>query len=91
MKTEWHLLPWDALEEVAKAAMSGNNQPGRSADDWKNIPDKFGYAFDKIMRHLAERKRGKLKDDESGINPLAHLIFDALIALYGDMHDKRTE
>lgn len=88
MKTEWSLLPWDAIEEVVKAAMSGNIKSGRLPDDWKNIPDKLNYAFDKIMRHLMERKKGKLKDDESGINPLAHLIFDALIALYGDMHDR---
>lgn len=91
MKTKWSLLDLDALEEVVKAAMFGNSKPGRTAGDWKNIPDKFEYAFDKIMRHLAERKRGKLKDDESGLNPLAHLIFDALIALYGDMHDNRKE
>lgn len=87
MKIEWSLLPWDALEEVVKAAMSGNTRPGRVADDWKERPDKFGYSFDKIIRHLMERRRGKLKDEESGINPLAHLIFDALIALYGDIHD----
>lgn len=89
-KLEWDQLNWEVYSEVVKAAMFGNQKPGKNPDDWKAMPGKFDYAFPKIMRHLIERKLGKMRDDESGLNPLAHLIRDAEIALYGDIHDKDT-
>lgn len=91
MKTEWHLLDPDVLEAIAQAAMFGNTKPGRVSDDWKGIPDKWVYARDKIARHLAARARGQMADEESGLNPLAHMIFDAMIALYGDIHGHKKD
>jgi hypothetical protein len=85
-KDDWSLVPWGPMKLVVRAFMSGNNKPGRQRDDWKQLPEWRDRMFMKIMRHLMEwYVGGSTRDSESRIHPLAHLICDALIALWHSM------
>ena len=78
-KTEWHLIPWRELEEVARVFMYGKSK--YSEDDWENVENKRSVYFDAAMRHLTAWWNGE-KKDESEFSHLAHAICCLLILLW---------
>ena len=63
------LLPFDALEEIARVLEFGAKKHGRR--DWERGLSWSGLAA-KILRHLFAWMRGADRDDESGRLHLAH-------------------
>ena len=77
-KPRYDLLPPEALEEVVQALTWGVQAHG--ARNWET-GQPWGSRFAKIMRHCWEWMRGVEKDKETGLNPLAHAIVQALFLL----------
>jgi hypothetical protein len=75
-KLQMNLLPWDALEEVAKVLTAGAKK--YSPNGWKTVPDKVERYEAALIRHLAAYKRGEDLDPEDGLSHLAHLACNAL-------------
>jgi hypothetical protein len=83
VKTQWSLLPFRELESVAQAFMSGNNQPGRKSDDWKDKPDYKTECLNAAMRHIINYQIiGRC--DEDGIKHISQAIARLLMIDYYD-------
>jgi hypothetical protein len=81
-KTELqYILAMKGLDEVAKVGSFG----AKKYDQWNYMA---GMPWMKlagsIARHLTDWIRGHDKDEESGLHPLAHLVYDALMLLEYD-------
>lgn len=87
-KLEWHLLPWDALEEVVKVFMGGKDKYG--ANNWRTPPGfKREEVLNAIQRHtVAMVKDKKFDHDSPDTYHAAHLVCEALFYLWYEMHDK---
>lgn len=79
-KTEWRLLPWRELEEVARVLMHGNTK--YRENDWQLVDGKREKYFDAAMRHLTAWWGGESIDPESGLSHLAHAACCLLILLW---------
>ena len=80
-KTKWDLIPYGALDEVAKVYTGG----AKKYDDWnwaKGI--KYSRIFAAMMRHLIAfwwyKKR--INEEDFGLHHLAHAIWGALTLLH---------
>lgn len=73
-----YVLAMPGLEEVAKVGMVGAQEYGQ----WNY---KAGGSYMRFLgscsRHLIDFIMGFDKDKKSGLNPLAHLIFDCLMIM----------
>ncbi len=87
-KTEWTLLPFEQLEDVAKVLMAGAEK--YSPDNWKKCNDTKRYK-DALMRHVVSYIIGKKTDKESGKPHLAHAICNCLFLMYFDDMEKQSE
>lgn len=87
-KLEWHLLPLDAMAEVVKVLMDGKKNPEYGANNWRTPPYfKREEVFNSAQRHLTDRFfAGEVMDKKSGRYAMAHLVCNALFALYYDIH-----
>lgn len=86
-KLRWDLLPLDLIEEVVKVYHFGAKKyaPNR----WKNLPDAENRYYSALMRHLSAYRKGETKDEESGLHPLAHVIWNGLALLYFALKKKQ--
>lgn len=76
-KAPLDLLPWDALEPVARVLGFGAEKYGRS--NWRGLePHRVEGA---LLRHLAAHRRGEASDPDTGESHLAHLACNALFLL----------
>ena len=85
-KPEWHLMPFDALEEVVKVLMSGKKNYG--PNDWRQ-PPMFSEeeVYDSLQRHIKSRFFAReMSDKKSGLYHTAHIACNALFALYYDLY-----
>lgn len=92
-KVEWHLLPWDALEQVVRVMMMGKVKYGEY--NWTGGLPASSY-FDSEMRHRIAEWRGQDNDLESKLAHDAHVAANALMKLattlrHGDAFDDRPE
>ncbi len=74
-----YLLAMEGLEEVARVGEYG---AAKYKDRWnyrKGMP--WMKLCGSISRHLRDFILGRDKDKESGLRPLAHLVFDGLMLL----------
>ncbi len=81
-KTDWSLLPWDAVEEIVKVLQFGAGK----YSPW-NWAEKGGFKFSRLfnssMRHvIAWFWKREDKDPETGISHLAHLGCNVLFLLH---------
>lgn len=85
-KVRMDLLPWDALEEVAKVLTFGANK----YDDrnWEKGID-YSRLFAAAHRHLAAWHLRRGVDPESGLNHLAHAACDILMLLAFELRGMR--
>lgn len=79
-KPQLSLLPWDALEAVARVLEYGIRKYG-VRDSWRTVPDGHRRYVDAALRHLAAVAQGEDTDSESGLPHLAHAACSALFAL----------
>lgn len=87
-KTEWTLLPFEQLEDVAKVLMVGAEK--YSPDNWKKCDDIKRYK-DALMRHVVSYISGDKTDKESGKSHLAHAVCNCLFLMYFDDMEKKSE
>lgn len=88
-KIEWHLLPWDAVEEVVKVLMYGKAK--YSARNWEKGMD-WDRLFDASMRHKVDWwQRGEEVAQDSKIRHLAHEACNVLFALAYELRGKGTD
>ncbi len=78
-KAPWHLLPWDAVEQVVKVLQFGAKKYAER--NWeKGLPHSKTFAA--TQRHLVDWfQNGLDADDETGLHPLAHAACEMLFAL----------
>ena len=87
-KLPWHLLPYDALEEVVKVLQFGAQK--YSDRGWEQgIP--YSRVFSAIMRHAKSWWQGESRDPETGLSPLAHLACEVLFILAFELRGMRRE
>jgi len=96
-KERWDLLPWEQLAEVVKIISSADGlkkdidgKTKHAEFDWQKKKPFFQYFARKMMRHFAEFLGGSLYDKDSGKDPLAHVIFNALCLLWGNKHLRKS-
>lgn len=77
-KTQWELMPTEALEEVAKVFTYGAQK--YDPDNWrKGFP--WRSVFGSGMRHMQAWLSGEDYDEESGLHHLAHAACNMLFLL----------
>ncbi len=80
-KTDWSLLPFEALEEVVKVMEYGKTK--YSAHNWSSGEGfKYSRVFNASMRHLLSFMRGEDKDPETGLSHIAHCACNILFLLH---------
>jgi hypothetical protein len=78
-KIQWHLIPWGAMEMVARVFMFGAKK--YSPGNWKLVENGESRYVDAAMRNLVDHMQGNLEDSESDLFTLAHAAASALMAL----------
>lgn len=84
-KVRLDLLPWDALEEVARLLMYGAKD--HDAFGWETLPDAVPEYRRAIGRHFSKLMQGQTVD-VSGFRHEACIAADALIALARILREK---
>lgn len=75
-KPRMELLPFDALEEVAKVLTTGSIK--YADDNWRIVPEAIRRYKGALLRHYAAIYKGELRDHETGLLHSAHLACCAL-------------
>lgn len=68
-----------ALEQVGWVGTFGANK--YKPDSWQTVPDAKKRYMDALLRHLFSYLKDDIKDDESGLNHLSHVAWNALAVL----------
>lgn len=79
-KPRMDLLPFEALEEVAKVLTYGAAK--YTDNGWQKVENAERRYLAALLRHLAARERGEKFDAESGLLHAAHMAADALFILW---------
>lgn len=89
-KTEYHLIPWEALDEIAKLYAFGAKK--YSANNWRNGSG-LGYlrCFNAMFRHLLAWVTGCDTDPETKLHPLASVAFYCLAVIYYEKTGKKND
>jgi hypothetical protein len=80
-KTDWSLLPVEAIEEVLKVLEFGAKRYGKF--NWIENSESVEWSrfVNALERHLASFKKGQDTDADSGLLELAHIATNALFLL----------
>lgn len=81
-KLRLDLLPFDALEEVAKVLMHGAEKYG--AHNWREVDNAKERYTSALLRHLSAIMQGEEVDPESGFRHIAHVACNALFLVAFD-------
>lgn len=86
-KLRYDLIPVEPLEDLAKVFTMGAGKYGD--DNWK-----LGLSVDRLYaaveRHLSERRKGFLRDTESGLPHTAHAMWGCMAINYFDQQADRA-
>lgn len=77
-KLPWHLLPFDALEEVVKVLQHGAAQYGDR--NWERGM-RWSRVYAAALRHVTAYVWKGRRDPDTGLSHLAHLVCCALFLL----------
>ena len=80
-KTNWSLMPFEAVEEINKVLEFGANKYA----EWNFANDggmKHSRVINSCLRHIFAYMRGQDLDPESGLSHLAHAGCNILFLLY---------
>jgi hypothetical protein len=89
-KTDWSLMPFEAVEEINKVLEFGAKK--YAAHNWKKGSGfKYTRLLGSLLRHIFAYMRGEDKDPESGLSHMAHAGCNVIFLLYYDKYrDKFT-
>lgn len=80
-KTDWSLVPFEALEGMVRVLEFGAKKYSR--DNWRTGTGfKYTRVINSLMRHLFSYMRGEDLDKESGLPHIAHIQCNALFLAY---------
>jgi hypothetical protein len=80
-KTNWSLMPFEALEEINKVLEFGATK--YAANNWQEGTGfKYSRVLNSLLRHVFAFMRGEDKDPESGLSHMAHAGCNVLFILY---------
>lgn len=87
-KTDWSLMPFEAVEEINKVLEFGAKK--YAAHNW-TTGDGFRYTrvLNSLFRHLFAWSRGEDLDPESGLSHLAHAGCNIIFLLYYNRYKSR--
>ena len=77
-KPRWDLVPFSALDELAKVMTYGARKYG--ANNWKGVAQERQLAA--TFRHLSAYMQGEVIDSESGLSHLSHALCDIAFAIW---------
>lgn len=84
-KPRWELLPIEVMEEVVKVYTFGAEKYG--VNTWQRLENGKERYYAALMRHLVAWRKGEKVDDESKLNPLSHVIWNAIALLWLEMNN----
>ena len=79
-KLRWDLLPLKEIEDIVKIYTFGAEKYGDNT--WQNLKGGYNRYKAAMFRHLMEFEKGNINDEESGLNHLAHMAWNAIAMLY---------
>lgn len=88
-KPRWELLPIEVMEEVVKVYTFGAEKYG--VNTWQHLDNGKERYYAALMRHLVAWRKGENLDEESKLNPLSHVIWNAIALLWLEMNDKESD
>jgi len=80
-KTNWSLMPFEAVEEINKVLEFGANKYA-AWNFTKNGGMNHSRVLNSLLRHIFSYMRGEDLDPESGLSHLAHAGCNILFLLY---------
>lgn len=87
-KTDWSLMPWEAIEEINKVLEFGAKK--YSSQNWRNGS---GFSWTRVLssllRHTFAWARGEDLDKESGLSHLAHMGCNVIFLIYYNRYSAR--
>ena len=89
-KLQWHLVPFEAVEEIIKVLMYGAEKY-KEPDNWKKVPNFKNRYFNAAQRHLADWQKGERFEDESKLRTLAHAGCNILFLIWREMEKERQD
>lgn len=85
-KLRWDLLPLEEIEDIVKLYTAGSIKYGDN--NWQNLENGYQRYKAAMLRHLLEYEKGNKVDDETKVNHLAAVAWNAIAMLYLDKHGK---
>lgn len=85
-KLKWSLVSWKALEPMVRVLMFGAEK--YSKDNWKKGLDE-DEILESLTRHLTSLMDGELRDKESGLLHIGHIMVNAMFWSY--FHNKNSD
>lgn len=79
-KLRWDLLPLTLIEDIVKIYTFGAQKYGEN--NWQKLKDGYNRYKAAMFRHLMEFEKGHVNDNESGLNHLAHMCWNAIAMMY---------
>lgn len=86
-KTQWALLPWRELQDVAQVMTLGVRKYSR--DNWMHVPSGERRYFEAAIRHITARQLGEINDPETKLPHLAHAVCCLLFWMWFDTKKRR--
>lgn len=83
-KLRWDLLPLEEIEDIVKLYTAGSIKYGDN--NWQNLENGYQRYKAAMLRHLLEYEKGNKVDDETKVNHLAAVAWNAIAMLYLDKH-----
>jgi len=88
-KPRMDLLPFEALEEVAKVLTLGARK--YSDNGWQNVENADARYRAAMLRHFCADQKGEKFDAESGLLHAAHMATNALFILWFEIQQEKKE
>lgn len=93
-KPRMDLLPFDALEEIAKVYTFGctpkeKGGAGYAEDSWKTVPDGYKRYKAAQLRHEVEIDKGHPTDAESSLMHEAHIAWNAIARVWFKLQERK--
>jgi hypothetical protein len=83
-KQPWHLLPWDAVDEVVRVLKFGRDK--YRDRNWE-VGMSWSRCFSAAIRHLWKWWQGEACDEESGLSHLSHAACCVLFLIAYEKRD----
>ena len=87
-KTDWSLMPFEAIEEINKVLDFGAKK--YAAHNWRTGSGfKYTRVLSSLLRHTFAWARGEDLDPESGLSHLAHMGCNVVFLIYYNKYNAR--